>query len=83
MGVKRISVALDAETALTLERLAESLHTTESALARWLLATALDGADPGPQKMTELLDRIPGAFERAQLGRAQARAGQAMPLEEL
>jgi hypothetical protein len=33
--------------------------------------------------MTELLNGIPGAFERAQLGMEQMRAGEVIPLEEL
>jgi len=30
-----------------------------------------------------VLDQIPGAFERAQLGLQQTRSGQGIPLEEL
>jgi predicted transcriptional regulator len=81
--VSRVNVTLDEEYALKLRRLAERTHTSEGTLARSLLSTALDEADPDPRNITELLDAIPGAFERAQLGLAQARAGQVIPLEEL
>jgi hypothetical protein len=79
----RVNVSLDEEHALKLRRLAERTHTNEGTLARSLLSTALDEADPDPRSITELLDGIPGAFERAQLGLAQARDGQGIPLDEL
>jgi hypothetical protein len=56
---------------------------TEGTIARSLLSTALDEADPDPRNVTALLDGIPGAFERAELGRAQVRDGEAKPLDEL
>jgi hypothetical protein len=34
------------------------------------------------ETVEELLDRIPGAYERTQEGRAQARRGEAVPLDE-
>ena len=82
-ATNRVNVTLDDEHALKLRRLAERTHTNEGTLARSLLATALDEADPDPRNVTELLDGIPGAFDRAQLGAAQARAGAAIPLEDL
>jgi hypothetical protein len=45
--------------------------------------SALDEADPDPRHIADLLDGIPGAFERAQLGLEQARAGLGVPLDEL
>jgi len=82
-ATNRVNVTLDDEHALKLRRLAERTHTNEGTIARSLLATALDEADPDPRNVTELLDGIDGAFERAQLGAAQARRGEAIPLEEL
>jgi hypothetical protein len=79
----RVNVTLDDVHALKLRRLAERTHVNEGTLARSLLSTALDEADPDPRQIADLLDRIPGAFERAQLGLQQARAGLGTPLEEL
>lgn len=53
------------------------------ALARSLLAQALDEADPDPRNAAALLDAIPGAWERAQLGLEQGRAGDTVALDEL
>ena len=44
---------------------------------------ALDQADPDAATITEILDSIPGAWERAQEGLAAARAGRFLPLDEL
>ena len=82
-SVNRVNVTLDDAHAQKLRRLAERTHTNEGTLARSLLASALDEADPDPRNVAELLDGIPGAFERAQLGAEQARAGLGIPLEEL
>jgi hypothetical protein len=79
----RVNVTLDEIHALKLRRLAERTHTNEGTLARSLLSTALDEADPDARNVTELLDGIPGALERAQLGLEQARAGLGTPLEDL
>ena len=49
----------------------------QGTIARSLLSTALDEADPDPHHVTALLDRIAGAFERADLGVAQVRGGAA------
>jgi hypothetical protein len=82
-GAHRVNVTLDELHALKLQRLAERTHTNEGTLARSLLSTALDEADPDARNVAELLDGIPGAFERAQLGLDQARTGNVIPLEEL
>jgi hypothetical protein len=80
---RRVNVTLDDESALKLARLAERAHTNEGTVARSLLITALAEADPDPRHIVELLDGIPGAFERAQLGLEQIRAGRGIPLEDL
>ncbi len=69
---KRINVTLDPEHAEKLAALAQRTHIEESTLARSLLSTALDDADPSAARITELLDAIPGVWERAQEGLAQA-----------
>jgi hypothetical protein len=79
----RVNVTLDEEHALKLKRLAERTNTNEGTLARSLLSTALDEADPDPRHVADLLDGIPGAFERAQLGLEQAKARLGVRLEEL
>jgi hypothetical protein len=80
---KRINVTLDGEHAGKLMRLAERTHVQEGTLARSLLSTALDDADPGAARITEILDAIPGAWERTQEGLAQAARGEGTPLDEL
>jgi hypothetical protein len=79
----RLNVTLDAETAEKLARLAERTHVQEGTLARSLLSTAIHEADVDAEHVVELLDGIDGAFERAQLGLEQARAGRSRPLDEL
>jgi hypothetical protein len=79
----RINVTLEPEYAAKLSRLAERMHVQEGTLAKSLLSTALDGADPDAEHIVDLLDAIPGAHERAQEGIAQARRGEGIPLDEL
>ncbi len=81
--VYRLNVTLDGEHAAKLSQLAKRSHVQEGTLARSLLSHALDEADPDARHVAELLDGIDGAFERAQLGLEQARAGQTVPLDEL
>ena len=79
----RVNVILDDEHALKLRRLAERTHTNPGTIARSLLSTALEEADPDPRDVAALLDTIRGAFESAQQGLAEARAGVGTPLEDL
>ena len=79
----RVNVTLDDVHADKLRRLAERTHVNEGTIARSLLTTALDDADPDPRNVTALLDGIAGAFERAELGMAQVRGGEGKPLSEL
>jgi len=79
----RLNVTLDAEHAAKLALLAERTHTQEGTLARSLLSYAIDEADIDARHAAALLDGIPGAFERAQLGLEQARSGQTVSLDEL
>lgn len=80
---KRINVTLDEEHANKLARLSERTHIQEGTLARSLLSTALDDAEPDVSRITEILDAIPGAWERTQEGLAQAARGEGTPLDEL
>ena len=79
----RVNVTLDAERAAKLARLAERTHTQEGTLARSLLSQAIDEADVDARHVVELLDGIPGAHERAQLGLEQARSGRTFSLDKL
>jgi hypothetical protein len=79
----RLNVTLDSEHATRLARLAERTHVQEGTLARSLLSMALDEADPDARNVAALLDGIPGAHERAQLGLERARAGESIALDEL
>ena len=78
---RRLNVTLDAERATKLALLAERTNVLEGTLARSLLSQALDEADPDPRHVAELLDSIPGAFERAELGQTQAQ--ETIPLDSL
>jgi predicted transcriptional regulator len=82
-GTVRLNVTLDGEHAVKLSRLAERTHTQEGTLARSLLSVALDEADPDARHLVELLDGIPGAYERAREGLEEARSGRTIPLSEL
>ncbi len=79
----RLNVTLDPERAAKLALLAERTRTQEGTLARSLLSHAIDEADIDARHVVDLLDGIPGAFERAQLGLDQARSGKTIDLDEL
>jgi predicted transcriptional regulator len=81
--MERLNITLDDEQAEKLTRLAERMHIQPGTIARSLLSTAIDDADPDPRNVAILLDGIPGALARAELGRDQARAHQTVALEEL
>jgi hypothetical protein len=78
-----VNVLLDEEHALKLRRLAERTHTNPGTVARSLLTTALEDADPDARDVTALLDGIPGAFERAERGLAEAHVGLGTNIEHL
>ena len=79
----RLNVTLDGEHAAKLARLAEGSHVQEGTLARSLLSRAIDDADVDARTVVEILDGIPGAFDRARLGLEEARSGKIVALEEL
>jgi hypothetical protein len=81
--MERLNITLDETQAEKLARMAERMHVQPGTLARSLLLSALDEADPDARNVVELLDGIPGAYERAQLGLEQATAHQTVPLDEL
>jgi hypothetical protein len=79
----RVNVVLDEERARKLSLMAERAHVQEGTLARSLLSSALDEADPDGRTITSLLDAIPGAWERTQEGIAEAKRAEGVPLDEL
>lgn len=79
----RVNILLDDEHATRLHRIAERTHLNPGTLARSLLSTALDQADPDAASVTELLNGIPGAYERARAGAVDAREGRGTQLDEL
>jgi hypothetical protein len=83
MNSQRLNITLDGEHAAKLARLAARVHVNEGTLARSLLSSAIDDLDPDPANVAALLDGIDGAWERAQLGVAQAAAGDTISLDEL
>ena len=82
-GLRRLNVTLEAAYATKLAQLAERTHVQEGTLARSLLSQALDEAGADPRNVVALLDGIPGAFARAQLGLKQAKAGRTVELDDL
>ena len=81
MASQRINITLDPEHASKLARLAARVHVNEGTLARSLLSSAIDDADP--DTVVAVLDGIDDAWERAQLGRGQAASGDTIRLDEL
>lgn len=79
----RVNVLLDDEHAAKLYGLADRTYVNAGTLARSLLSTALDQADPDSASVTALLDAIPGAYDRALQGLADVRADRVVPLDEL
>ena len=79
----RVNVLLDDEHAIKLYRLAERTYVQPGTCARSLLSTALDQVDPDATTITALLEAIPGAWDRAQEGLADAAAARVVPLDEL
>lgn len=81
--MERLNITLDDEQATKLTRLAERMHVQPGTIARSLLSSAIDDADPDARNIVSLLDGSPTAWDRAQLGLEQARAGRTIPLDAL
>ena len=81
--MERLNVSLDDEQAEKLARLADRLHVQPGTVARSLLSTAIDEADPDARNVVELLDGVTGAWKRAQLGLRQTHAGETVSLDAL
>jgi len=83
MSSQRLNITLDEAHAAKLSRLAARVHVNEGTLARSLLSTAIDDADPDAANLMAVLDGIEGAWERAQLGSLQAGTGETIALDDL
>lgn len=83
MATTRLNVTLDGMYAQKLSAMAARMHVSEGTLARSLLSTAIDAAEPDAADLVALLDGIDGAWEAAQQGWRQAQAGQTVPLDDL
>lgn len=83
MSSTRLNVTLDEGAAAKLSAMAERMHVNEGTLARSLLMTAIEEADPDPANIVALLDGIDGAWEDAQVGWRQAQEGDTVPLDRL
>jgi hypothetical protein len=79
----RLNITLDAENAVALKRLAERLHAPEETLAGSLLSMAIEDADSENCDVAAVLDGIPDAYERAQLGLDHGVRGETVGLDEL
>jgi hypothetical protein len=83
MASQRLNITLDEERANKLARLAARVHVNEGTLARSLLSTAIDDAEPDPDTVVTVLDGIDGAYERASRGRQQGHDGDTITLDDL
>ena len=80
---RRLNVTLDGEHAVKLALMAERAQVPDGTLARSLLSAAIDAAPPEPRDVIEILDGIPGAWDRIAFGLEQARQGQTIDLDDL
>lgn len=78
-----LRVVLDDDQDARLTRMAERIAVDRDALAGSLLASVLDGAETDGGELTRVLDSIPGAWGRAESGRAQGITGETTPLDQL
>jgi hypothetical protein len=83
MSSTRLNVTLDGAAAEKLSAMARRMHINEGTLARALLLTAIDEAEPDPANIVALLDGIDGAWADAEAGWQQAQAGQTVALDQL
>lgn len=80
---RQIHLDLDDESAARLAAVAERAHAQQDDLAVTLLSEALAELEREPADVVSALDRVPGAWERMQLGREQAGNGETVGLDEL
>jgi hypothetical protein len=81
--MERLNITVDDEQYERLAQMAERMHLQPGTLARSLLLSALDDAAIDAPNVVRLLDGLPDAHKRAELGRRQADAGQTISLDNL
>lgn len=80
---RNLNLELDQEIAIKLSRLAELSHMDDKPFAEKLLTNAVDDLQPSGEHVTQVLDSIPGAWERTQRGIEAAERGDTIPLDNL
>ena len=83
MDPKRVNVTLDGTRAAKLARLAERAHVSDGTLARSLLSSALDDADPNASTITQILEGIPEFADRLVASERQIESGDFVDIDEL
>jgi predicted transcriptional regulator len=78
-----MNVVLDEEHAQALQRLAERTGSSREEVARSLLAGALDASKQDAERLTSLLERIPGAAEAVREAERDVASDRAIPLDRL
>jgi hypothetical protein len=83
MAARRLNVSLDEQRAAKLARLAERAQIADGALARSLLSSAIDDADPDPKYITDVLGGIPGLSSRLERAEAEVESGAVTELRDV
>lgn len=78
---RRLTVRLAPEHGEKLFTIAKRTGVREATLAGLLLAQAIDAADPSPESVVALLDRISGAWKRIEAGADDAHEGRTIPFD--
>lgn len=83
MDTRRVNVTLDSERAAKLARLADRAHVSDGTLARSLLSSAIDQADPESRTILEILEGIPGLMQGIREAQDDYREGRFVDLNDL
>lgn len=83
MDTKRLNISLDEQRAAKLGRLAARAEVPDGTLARSMLSTAIDEADPDPGSVTDILEGIPGLVDRVRRAEGQVEGGAITDLDDL
>lgn len=78
-----MNVTLDPQRAAKLARLADRAHVSDGTLARSLLSSAIDQADPDATTILQVLEGIPGIHAKLEEAERQYAAGEFIGLDEL
>lgn len=82
-AARRLNISLDPQYAERLSQKAARAHVADGTLARSLLSTAIDEADPDGTTITEILESIPGSLQRIEHAEAQIEQGSCTALDDL